>query len=366
MWRVLAWCVMAVCSTSAVSPVLKPTTWSSPLLVPMHPITEKIPNIIEHQEALFHSIHIPIQPMRTMWRASIHFDRQHINVIMDTSSSDLILRPSDAKSANPDGMLITLSTPPMIARNTTIHMKWPIPQQLTAAVVSTNHLSTSILGIGLASTAKVSPLGIFTDGVDVISFFFSNQYSYVSINDIPDTMGDIFYVPIVNKKWMIELPSIHILHSSLECDDCTALVDTSTTLIRGPVKYIKYLLAIIRRYQLETKDTTEYNCNDIDHLPTFRLEIGERLDKPNHTRTGTIQLEIEPSIYMRQFGKQCLPALVAMNGKSGWVFGTMLMHKFITIFDVDKERIGFGLSPMHDDLETPYPSRFVNVENILF
>ena len=81
---------------------------------------------------------------------------------------------------------------------------------------------------------------------------------------------------------------------------------------------------------------------DINDLPDIEFSFYDITDRKNSESNLTIDLVIEPSDYMFNDEEgNCASGFGDHGEESGWTLGIMFIKKFLMIYDVGKERIGF-------------------------
>ncbi|KAI9271401.1 aspartic peptidase domain-containing protein [Sporodiniella umbellata] len=147
-------------------------------------------------------------------------------------------------------------------------------------------------------------------------------------------VGNVFWTPVIRQGyWEIGLDTVYFDGASMSSDARTAAVDTGASLIIGPT----YIVDIINN-QIETfRDIYGQNhvdCSNLEKLPEFCFMISGA----NLCLTG--------EEYIIQTEGQCILGIVGMDIPSPtgplWIVGDVFLRKYYTIFDLEKNRIGFA------------------------
>jgi hypothetical protein len=66
----------------------------------------------------------------------------------------------------------------------------------------------------------------------------------------------------------------------------------------------------------------------------------------------TLDLVLEPCDYMvSNDDGDCVPGIIDHGGKTGWRFGLLFMKKFITIYDIKNNKLGFVRAEQNKKIE---------------
>mmetsp|Transcript_9546 Transcript_9546/g.33826 ORF Transcript_9546/g.33826 Transcript_9546/m.33826 type:complete len:455 (+) Transcript_9546:102-1466(+) len=142
--------------------------------------------------------------------------------------------------------------------------------------------------------------------------------------------SELFWVDIARDSgyWEVQVDDMHINGAPQSlCAGCYAAVDTGTSELAGPSAVIDELAR--RLNVLE-------DCSNLDSLPTLGFEIAGRV------------LNLEPRDYIDQANGNCQVSLMALDVPPPkgplFVLGIPFLQKFVTVYDNDKRRVGFGVA----------------------
>lgn len=284
--------------------------------------------------------------------ANVHVNHHVIPMVMDTGSSDIVVK-MNAKTPQTSGnmVMIPYETSTTIVQNETFPVsfgKITIPKQTVGKIVS-GSMPSNVFGLGFPALSRLHPSQAPIHYVSSFSYFISQVKhvpSTISFNTMNEEnyYGEMVYLPVIGKTyWQTPLNDIYIDNTPLHsCNGkCMAIVDTGTTMIRGPKDTIDLLLSFLIAYN---DNKTTFDCNNIQSLPVLSFELGVETKKPNAKGyTGTSEFTLEPQFYMQRFNGVCLPAF-ATTKENTWIFGETFLRKYYTVFDVTRKRMGFGIS----------------------
>jgi len=138
--------------------------------------------------------------------------------------------------------------------------------------------------------------------------------------------GNIQYVPLTSQGyWQINLVSVVINGNDVSgCNgECSAIVDTGTSLIVGPTSAVSSF------------PTVNSDCSNLNSLPVLSFSLGDS--------SNPITLKLPPSIYVIKFNGQCDLGIQGADGLPvQWILGDAFIRNFYTVFDVGNSQVGFG------------------------
>lgn len=211
-----------------------------------------------------------------------------------------------------------------------------------------------ILGLSFPSLSPTSYKPVFDSIISQqlltsnrFSFYYSIlpvQQSAIVLGEPPRSLyhGDIQYIPVAKTfYWELKLRDIRIGDTWMNaCADqpggfCKVVVDTGTSLLTGPSDDITTLLEMVQ---------VDPDCANMDDLPTITYDLGE----------GNL-FHIEPEFYViksssedEMSGRYCKPGFMALDVDAPrgplWILGDIFMRKFFTVFDRDRNAIGFAVA----------------------
>jgi len=321
-------------------------------------------------------------------------NQQTIQAIFDTGSSDINLltvstqNPSCANSsevcfdaiASKSLVASDVAMEVSYASATTINLMCSDSVQVGPLLIDNQTISliasipngtipASVFGLAFPSIAAAAEKGTFMENVansrllvsQQFSFFYSSiegQDSSVSFGQPDDRLydGKMVYVDVIKAKnasvyayWQAELNGMMFagepIHTCMPNSStaCTAVIDTGTALIAGPVSQVSAILAALDVFR---GTDGHFACDPVSlaRMPLISWDMGTRWAEPHNGRVGGYIFDLEPRFYMQMFGDKCLPAFEASDSLYRWVLGDVFMRKFYTTFDLTNFRIGFAPS----------------------
>jgi len=225
-----------------------------------------------------------------------------------------------------------------------------IPQQKFGAIV--NEIGdvfqqgnfSGILGLAFPRMAAYGIVPVF-DNIMANKLLKQNLFGfYYSVNE--NALGEItlgyidpkrftgklsYYKVIDEFYWTIRLDDIRLGEDSLGlCPlGCKAIVDTGTSLITGPTKDLRTLLKAIK----VDDDCNNYNTGQplifVIDGDEYKLDVSDFILKKEFFGRKTCRAMLMPLDVPRPHG----PA---------WILGDVFMQKFYTVFNRDKNSVGFA------------------------
>ncbi|XP_069696621.1 lysosomal aspartic protease-like isoform X1 [Periplaneta americana] len=142
--------------------------------------------------------------------------------------------------------------------------------------------------------------------------------------------GEMFYAPIIGEQhWKIKISNISV-GNKVTCRGCHAIVDSGTTLIRGPEEYIKDVNDLIGA---EPYESGQYKVTcDITQLPDVTFNINGN------------SVTIPPINYvLSENDDLCLTGFaVSQSTATFWILGGVFQDGLCTLFDMERKRVGFA------------------------
>ncbi|XP_043565704.1 cathepsin E-like [Chiloscyllium plagiosum] len=151
--------------------------------------------------------------------------------------------------------------------------------------------------------------------------------------------GRINWVPVSQQAyWEIEVQKIKY-NNIITCQNgCSAIVDTGTSLIAGPPSSIRNMFPNYKEFQLG-RGELKVECRKIPQLPSMTFTIKD------------VEYTLEAQDYIKKFHDEqemCLYGFQAINMYSSkgplWILGDVFLAKFYTIFDRERNQVGFAKS----------------------
>lgn len=146
--------------------------------------------------------------------------------------------------------------------------------------------------------------------------------------------GRIVYAPVRRKGyWEVTLDKVGFGKEELELDNTGAAIDTGTSLIAMPSDIAEILNKEIGAKRGWTGQYT-VDCDRVKHLPPLTLYLD---DKP-YTLNGTD--------YILNLQGTCVSAFTGLDMAPPvgplWIVGDVFLRKFYTVYDLDKDAVGFA------------------------
>jgi len=214
---------------------------------------------------------------------------------------------------------------------------------------------SGILGLAYPKMAAYGIVPVFDNIIEQKLLKKNIMAFYYTINESTDGeitlgyidparfTGKIQYYPVIDKfYWSIKLDDIRLGKRSLGLcpDGCKAIVDTGTSLITGPSRELSKLLKAI---------TVENDCQNYDS--------GEQLVfvfNGDEYKMDVKDYILKKEAAGRQFCRaMMMPLDVPFPHGPAWILGDVFMQKFYTVFDRDRNAVGFATAN-HDEQKTSY------------
>jgi hypothetical protein len=143
------------------------------------------------------------------------------------------------------------------------------------------------------------------------------------------------YVPVTIKGyWEAKLDGLNINgKSATTVGSC--ILDTGTSLLAGPVAEVKQIAASLGAKSVVV-NPNEYtiDCSKVASLPTLDFVLGGKT------------FSLEGKDYVIQSGPTCLLGMTGIDVPPPrgplWILGDVFIRKYYTIFDLEKNQIGFA------------------------
>ncbi|CAF4100555.1 unnamed protein product [Adineta steineri] len=198
-------------------------------------------------------------------------------------------------------------------------------------------------------------LPIFTFWIEPISTGTDTGELILGSYDTTKFVGCVTYVPVnIQRHWQFIADSIGLSVGSNTTTIATsfrAAFDSGTSLaFIGPVAYVNNILEMLEAVFDPTMGLYAVDCQT-KPLSTF----------PNISLTiSGVPFVLTPPMYMLTVGNSssytCYVLIEAIDvpdiDVNIWIFGTIFMRHFYTIFDMQKNRIGIALSSLYSVVQT--------------
>jgi len=203
-----------------------------------------------------------------------------------------------------------------------------------------------ILGLGFNT---ISILGVetpmdnaFEQGViekNMFAFYLGdNEDGELTIGGVDESryVGDFHMVDLLEATyWEIKLDNVKTGRSGATggiVGDTTAIVDSGTSMITGPTRYISKLAQAVGARKTMTGQLV-VDCDRVHKMP----EITFQIDKKSYTFKG--------EDVVLQSGSMCILAFMPLELPKGgpeWILGDVFMRKYYTVFDIENKQVGFA------------------------
>ncbi|XP_014291624.1 cathepsin D [Halyomorpha halys] len=180
---------------------------------------------------------------------------------------------------------------------------------------------------------------------------FSFRYNIDYVNPAPLQVGEVIfgidkeyvdesglnYIPLSKKaNWQIALDRVNTFNGLAVCrEGCQAIIDSASPVIAGPVEEVNQLYQHITGGCSYHNGTYEINCQNLKFLPGLVFTINGK----------DYDLDAEDYVlkFPTRFGTTCISSLVGIDlPEKTWILGDAFMKRFYTVFDQEKDRVGFG------------------------
>jgi len=149
--------------------------------------------------------------------------------------------------------------------------------------------------------------------------------------------GDIAWEPLTKTDyWRIQMGGLAIGSTQI-AGNVSAIVDTGTSLLAGPVAAVRQIQQMIGATEIIAGEYS-VSCDKIPTLPNVVITLGGQ----QFTLTGRdYVLEVD-----QLFEKVCISGFIGIdipppNGPL-WILGDIFIGKFYTVFDHGMQRVGFA------------------------
>ncbi|KAI0719554.1 endopeptidase [Cerioporus squamosus] len=147
--------------------------------------------------------------------------------------------------------------------------------------------------------------------------------------------GKIDYVPVRRKAyWEVELESVGLGEDKMELENTGAAIDTGTSLIALPTDMAEMINTQIGAKKSWNGQYT-VDCAKVPSLPDLTLTFN---GKPYVLKGTDYILEVQGT---------CMSSFTGMDinlpgGGSLWIVGDVFLRKYYTVYDHDKDAVGFA------------------------
>lgn len=138
--------------------------------------------------------------------------------------------------------------------------------------------------------------------------------------------GALRWVPLTSENYyVIQLNGVKVGKKDMnQCVfGCSAIVDSGTSLLVGPSQYVNDVISAI--------GTVNQDCSNWQSLPDVSFTINGQ------------QYPVTPVEYVLNItGQGCILGIQSIDGFPYWILGDVFIRAWTTVFDQDKNQLGFG------------------------
>jgi len=170
-----------------------------------------------------------------------------------------------------------------------------------------------------------------TDGGDSEVTFGGYRSEYLA--------SDIVWAPVKKQSyWQVSIDDITFDNVPKNlCDGgCEVAVDTGTSMLAGPSDLVDKLSSMVGAKE---------DCSNFNSLPKIGFQIGDKI------------LNLRPDDYMDKSSNDCSFSLMSLDVPPPkgplFIFGDPFLRRFMTVFDREQSRVGFGVSKQQGESLDP-------------
>ncbi|NP_001279874.1 cathepsin D [Callorhinchus milii] len=212
-----------------------------------------------------------------------------------------------------------------------------------------------ILGMGYPLISVDGVIPVF-DNIVTQKLVPNNVFSFY-LNRNPDSLpggelilggtdpkyytGDFHYLNVTRKAyWQVKMDEVSIGEQLTLCKGgCAAIVDTGTSLITGPAQEIKALQKAIGAIPLIQGEYL-IDCKKVASLPAINFKLGGQVYTLTAEQYVLNETQAGHSICLSGFMGLDIPP----PGGPLWILGDVFIGQYYTMFDREKDRVGFAKS----------------------
>lgn len=151
-------------------------------------------------------------------------------------------------------------------------------------------------------------------------------------------IGELYWIPTIAGRhlWEIPMAALHVASQRYNLSDHGAIVDTGSSVIMCPEKFLDKLVAVLDAYPAKgLVNSYEINCGSVDQLPTVYFVLGNR-------RFG-----LKPEDYIiEDFGNRCILSFHSFMssgiGRTTWILGFPFLQAYYSVYDAENGQIGLA------------------------
>ncbi|CAJ1362500.1 unnamed protein product [Effrenium voratum] len=223
-----------------------------------------------------------------------------------------------------------------------------------------------VMGLGLASLAVDPRFSVFEQMARMNGPRFTPQFGYFISEDdaVPSEIcfgghdvrhmnSALQWAPVHDPHkgfWQVKIIRVSVDGVELpHCSDgsCVAIADTGTSLLGAPRQIAQQLHRLLARKVPETKETN-LNCQDVTGPElAFELEGGVRISLGGREYSRAAPMKIVTK--QKEEHTVCRASLLPVDptpalGSSAFILGEPMLRKYYSVYDWEKQRVGFALA----------------------
>ncbi|EDV29381.1 uncharacterized protein TRIADDRAFT_19041 [Trichoplax adhaerens] len=188
---------------------------------------------------------------------------------------------------------------------------------------------------------------IYQKSVDqpIFSFYFRRGSTYpggeLILGGIDKSYieGPITYIPVIKQAyWQIKLDLDRKEGDNVRlCNrDCSAIIDTGTSMIIGPTEQVDRIHQEIHAVNLDELMDSRIDCNVVDSLPVINFRFNGK-DFPLLPKHYIWRVNLLLKLTL------CISGLYSLSMRhSVWILGDLFLANYYTIFDKGRNRVGLA------------------------
>jgi saccharopepsin len=149
--------------------------------------------------------------------------------------------------------------------------------------------------------------------------------------------GKIKYAPVRRKAyWEVELEKVAFGDDELELDNTGAAIDTGTSLIALPTDIAEMINTQIGAKKSWNGQYT-VDCKTVPNLPDLTFYL------------GGVPYPLKSTDYILDVQGTCISSFTGMDinlpgGSSLWIIGDVFLRRYFTVYDLERNAVGFAKS----------------------
>jgi saccharopepsin len=148
--------------------------------------------------------------------------------------------------------------------------------------------------------------------------------------------GNISWVPVVKRGfWEVQLSGLSSRGNSIAISGTRAAIDTGTSFILVPEADVRQINQVIGARPF-TGGYYQVDCWRVELMPNLTLKL------------GSLEFTVPAKVYIVKLDGVCVSGFVGIKGgtelKDMWVVGNVFLRRYYSIYDMEKDRVGFAES----------------------